>query len=426
MSATTISQDHLQKQQAGVREAELVIVGAGIAGGALATVLSRCGRSVLVLEKSRVHQDRVRGESLAPWGVDEARKLGILDVLMTAGGHYTPLIVPYGEGVAPDAARARAIDVRKLLPRVQGAMSFGHPRASQALDDAAEAAGATVLRGVEAVAVTPGEPPRISFTVEGNRLEIAPRLVVGADGRGSDVARQIGASAETAPLHHLLAGLLVDGADAWPQQEFSIGTEGDVMFAIFPQGNGRVRLYLGYGLDQRGRFSGPGNQQRFLDAFALRSLPDDAMFASARPVGPCRGYPNADTWIDEPVAPGVVLIGDAAGHNDPTIGQGLSIALSDARLVQEALLGSKQWTSSIFLPYVAERRTRMRRLRFTAQQYSILRAEFTDPARARRLRTLERIAANPGLALPFLTTLRGPFGLPDHAFEQAAWDALLN
>jgi 2-polyprenyl-6-methoxyphenol hydroxylase-like FAD-dependent oxidoreductase len=406
-------------------EAEVVIVGAGISGGALATILGRSGISVLVLERSLAHRDRVRGEYLAAWGVEEAQRLGLLDVLIAAGGHYAPLSVPYGEGVAPSAARARALDLRTLLP-VGGALTFGHPRASQALDDAAEAAGATVLRGVERIMVTCGERPTISFMVEGKVRELRPRLIVGADGRGSDVARQIGSRVETEPVHHLLAGLLVDGVDAWPHEEFSIGTEGDVMFFVFPQGNGRVRLYLGYGLDQRGRFSGVGSERRFLDAFRLSALPDKEMFASGRPAGPCHGYPNADTWIDVPIAPGVVLIGDAAGHNDPTIGQGLSIALRDARLVHETMLGSKQWTTDTFLPYASERRERMRRLRFTARQFSILRAEFTEAARERRQRASQRIATDRDAALPLLIPAKGPFGLPDHVFERAAWDALMS
>ena len=53
-----------------MRDAEVVIIGAGIAGGALGTALARRGMSVLLLEKTLVHQDRVRGEYLAPWGVD--------------------------------------------------------------------------------------------------------------------------------------------------------------------------------------------------------------------------------------------------------------------------------------------------------------------------------------------------------------------
>ena len=67
------------------REAEVVIVGGGISAGALATALSRCGIAVLVLEKSRVHQDRVRGEFLATWGVGEAQELGIHPAANTYG-----------------------------------------------------------------------------------------------------------------------------------------------------------------------------------------------------------------------------------------------------------------------------------------------------------------------------------------------------
>jgi 2-polyprenyl-6-methoxyphenol hydroxylase-like FAD-dependent oxidoreductase len=409
-----------------MHEAEVVIVGAGIAGGALATILSRSGISVVVLEKSLVHRDRIRGEFLACWGVEEAQRLGLLDVLVAAGGSHTPLRIPYDEGVAPTVARARAQDLREVMPSQPGPMVFGHPGVCQALDDAAEAAGATVLRGVERISVTAGEPPTISFSIDGQRREMTPRLIVGADGRGSDVARQIGMKVETAPVHHLLAGLLVDGIGSWPPQEYSIGTDGDVMFFVFPQGNSRARLYLGYGLAQRGRFSGAGSARRFLDAFRLSSLPDKEMFAAAVPAGPCHGYPNADTWIDMPVAPGLVLIGDAAGHNDPTIGQGLSIAFRDARLVHETLLGSKSWTSDIFLSYAGERRTRMRRLRFTAERISILRAEFTEAARARRRRVSERIAANREAALPLLIPVKGPFGVPDHLFEPGAWDALMN
>ena len=266
-------------------------------------------------------------------------------------------------------------------------------------------------------------PPTVTFSVDGRIHDITPRLIVGAD---SNVARQIGLRAETDPDHHLLAGLLVEGVEAWPRDEFSIGTDGDVMFFVFPQGGGRLRLYLGYGLDQSRRFSGAGNVQRFLDAFRLPSLPRSELLSAAHAIGPCHGYPNADTWIDLPAVPGVVLIGDAAGHNDPTIGQGLSISFRDARLVLEALLDNARWTRDAFVPYVEERRERMRRLRFTARQSSILRAEFTELARARRRRMRERLAANPSIALPLLAAFMGPFGVPDHAFLPAAWDQLMN
>ena len=52
---------------------DVVIVGAGIGGSALAKALADDGLGVVVLEQSEVYEDRVRGESMVPWGVAEAR-----------------------------------------------------------------------------------------------------------------------------------------------------------------------------------------------------------------------------------------------------------------------------------------------------------------------------------------------------------------
>ena len=123
------------------------------------------------------------------------------------------------------------------------------------------------------------------------------------------------------------------------------------------------------------------------------------------------------------MAPGVVLIGDAAGHNDPTIGQGCAIAFRDVRLVSEVLAENEDWgNEDIFVPYAEERRERMRRLRITAQQFSKYRCEYGDHARARL--AAERLAANPRLGLPFLVPLKGPSDLPPEAFEAGAWRRL--
>jgi 2-polyprenyl-6-methoxyphenol hydroxylase-like FAD-dependent oxidoreductase len=61
------------------------------------------------------------------------------------------------------------------------------------------------------------------------------------------------------------------------------------------------------------------------------------------------------------------LIGDAAGYSDPIIGQGLTLAIHDARLVGDALLGGPHWGHEAFGPYATERAERMRRLRATAE-----------------------------------------------------------
>ena len=403
---------------------EILIVGAGVAGAAMAIVLARCGHSVLILEKSETHVDRVRGESITPWGVDEARRIGVLDVLLGVNDHYASKLVLYGEGVDPDVALARAIDLSAIVPGVKGNLKLGHPQMCQALDDAAKAAGARILRGVSRLTVTPGTPPSVGFMHDGRAQELRPRLVIGADGRGSNVAKQIGAQVQTDPLHHIFGGLLIDRCEAWPDERMAVGTEGEGTFYVFPQGQGRLRLYYAYHPARRRRFSGPDGARNFLAEFNLASVPGSEALADARPAGPCQGYPNADTWIDRPMAPGVVLIGDAAGHNDPTIGQGLSLVFRDVRLVSGLLADNREWTEDIFVPYAEERRERMRRLRVTAQQFSKYRCEYTDEARAARQRARDRLAKDPGLGLPFLVPLKGPDSLPDDAYAPKTWDRL--
>ena len=76
---------------------DVVIIGGGIAGSALATVLSRAGKAVLVLERSSVYRDRVRGEGFQPWGVAEAGRLLLHETLMRAGGTHQSRFVPYDE-----------------------------------------------------------------------------------------------------------------------------------------------------------------------------------------------------------------------------------------------------------------------------------------------------------------------------------------
>ncbi|MBV8092058.1 MAG: FAD-dependent oxidoreductase, partial [Acetobacteraceae bacterium] len=61
---------------------DVVIVGGGLAGSSLAAALVREGARVLILEREPAFRDRLRGEAMMPWGVAEARTLGLLDALL--------------------------------------------------------------------------------------------------------------------------------------------------------------------------------------------------------------------------------------------------------------------------------------------------------------------------------------------------------
>jgi len=405
---------------------DVVIVGGGIGGGALGTVLARVGKRVLVLEKTTEYRDRVRGEWIAPWGVVELKALGLYDTFIVAGAHHVSRHISYADAVDPSVAEAAALPLAGLLPDIPGPLCIGHPKSCQLLHDTAVASGATVLRGVsDILTLAFGASPSVSYLHDGAEHTAMCKIIVGADGRGSIVRRMAGIELHRDPTHHLFSGMLVEGADGWPADTQVIGTEGDVHYLAFPQGNGRVRLYLGYSRDQPARLAGESGQQVFLDAFRLKSVPGSEHLANARPAGPCHSYPNEDTWTDEPYAEGVVLVGDAAGHNDPIIGQGLSITYRDVRTVRDVLLASDDWSPAAFAAYGEERRERMRRLRFSATLQSRLENEFGPDAEARRGRAFERRAQDPMLMLPALATMLGPERLPAAAFEESIMERTL-
>jgi 2-polyprenyl-6-methoxyphenol hydroxylase-like FAD-dependent oxidoreductase len=402
---------------------EVVIVGGGVAGGALGSALASAGKRVLILERSAVFEDVVRGEWLAPWGVAEAKALGLYDVMRAAGGHHLAKHLAFDETRAASKAYEAALPLDAFRPGIQGPLCIGHPHLCQTLIDHAGALGATVKRVATEVRVSPGAEPTVRYAHAGAQHEASALLVVGADGRASSVRRQIGAALREAPEHHLFAGLVVDGAEAWPADWQATATEGDVYFLAFPQGRGRVRLYAAYERQQAGRFSGSEGPQRFLEACVLRCLPETEAFRGARPAGPCRSYANQDSWIHTPYDEGVVLVGDAAGWNDPIAGQGLSITLRDVRVVRDLLLAEGLGTHAL-APYAEERRERMRRLRFSAALQSRLFAEFGDTPRAMRAEILARQEKDPTLGMAALSAFAGPEALPAEAFSQAAALAL--
>jgi 2-polyprenyl-6-methoxyphenol hydroxylase-like FAD-dependent oxidoreductase len=405
--------------------ADVVVVGGGIAGSSLATVMARDGYQVVVLERQTTYRDKVRGEVLVCWGVAELLRLELERPLLDAGGCYITRMVPYDEVTDPVGAEAAAAPLDQMLPGVPGALDVGHPEACEALTQSAAAAGTTVIRGVGDVDIEPGEAPVVRYQHEDIVYELRCRLVVGADGRMSTIRRQLGITLHQTTPRTMGGGMLVDGLHAWPAHQYSLGTEGDLLYFVFPRANGRARLYLLHDIAQKGRFAGPDRQREFLTAYNFRCIPNCEIFGAARPAGPCAFYPMNDTWTTQPYGPGVVLIGDAAGWNDPIIGQGLSIALRDVRVVTDILRTESDWSLTTFAGYGQERQERMRRLRMTAQLTTDLATTFTPAGSARRRAYNAIWQTDRVLGGLRLASLIGPDNVPAESFSQITIDRIL-
>lgn len=406
---------------------DLIIIGGGIGGSALAAVMASAGYKVLGLEQSAVYEDRVRGEWIAPWGVAEVKRLGLHEVLIAAGAHELTRHVTYDPAHDWQEVEATAMPINMILPEAGGPLTLGHPHHCQILFDHAAKMGATMLRDVQDASASLGSNPSVTYSHKGETQTASCRFVVGAEGRKSAVREAADIEVRPHKPHHMFAGMLVEGADDWPADLQAIGTEGNFGFLAFPQGQGRVRLYGSFDLAERQRFLGPDGPQKFLAAMNMKFSPRMKALAGAKPAGPVLAYFNHGADGGAPYAQGMALVGDAAAWSDPILGQGLSITYRDVRVVSDILRGSDDWSApDLMAPYGEERAERMRRMHFACELETMFTAEFGPQNDARRASFHARRDADPTLAVVALTSLMGPESLPAELFTPAHREKILN
>src|SRR5262249_49240190 len=143
---------------------DVVTVGGGLGGAALARAMAARGARVLVLERERRFTDRVRGEALLPWGRAEAHSLGLEDVLRDAGAHELAWSDLFFAGMLV-AHR----DFATTTPQGLTWITCYHPAMQEAVLAASASAGAEVQRGVRVRNVEPGTAPAV-VTEDGARV----------------------------------------------------------------------------------------------------------------------------------------------------------------------------------------------------------------------------------------------------------------
>ena len=320
---------------------DLVIAGAGIAGSSLAVSMARAGYGVLLVESTTEFRDRVRGEFIFPWGVVEAGRLGVYEEILGAGGHRVFWMDMYG-----GPKRLFHGDLVNDTGAGVSAVTFFHPTMQKSFMDAATASGVTVVRGTR-VKETERAEGQIRLRTEGAVAEeFRCRLLVGADGRGSQTRALGGFEVSRDPDSNMVAGLLFDdmGVDDEAAHHWANPNAG-IAAILFPQGKGRVRAYYCHRWDAGYRLSGGKDKDKFVEGFLRTGAPEE-VFSGARPAGPLATFEGAHTWVDHPYRDGVALIGDAAATGDPTWGQGLSTSLRDSRLLRDALVSNEDWESA--------------------------------------------------------------------------------
>jgi flavin-dependent dehydrogenase len=311
---------------------DVIVIGARVAGASTAMLLARRGLKVLAVDRAVFPSDTLSTHQVQVPGVARLRRWGILDQVIAAGTPATPR-VRFDPG---------PVVLEGSFPGFEGADSLYSPRRTildRLLVDAARAAGAEVR---ERFAV--GELLFDDDTVVGIRgrerggaaVSERARVVIGADGRHSLVAKAVRARA-----YHVQPTRSIAYYTYWCGVPVSSGE----MYArdcvkrlvgAWPTNDGLVMTYVAAPVSEFAAFRADpeGSLLRSLDSMGDLG---ERVRAGERAE---RVFGTADTQnrFHQPYGPGWALVGDAGLVMDPVTGRGITDAFHDAELIADAII----------------------------------------------------------------------------------------
>lgn len=337
-------------------QVDLLIAGAGPGGSAAATYGARLGLSTLVVDRAHFPRDKPCSEYLSPEAVRHLDRLGVLDAVERAGNplHGTTVIGPEGARLTGRFAEAGGAPFRPT------GLSVARRILDAALVDAARNAGAEVREGSTVTALLHEEGAVGGAVVRdatGRLTTIRARLVIGADGLHSVVARKLGARTRGVPARVAFVAHVAEVEGLSVEAEMHVGREGYV--GLNPIGGGIANVALVVPRSSAAQAKGAARE------FFYRTL---ERFPGVRDrVRP--GNERREVLVTGPfaarsaqvTAPGALLVGDAAEFFDPFTGDGILSALRGAALAADAvatpLARAGRVSSASLAAYRAERRS---------------------------------------------------------------------
>ncbi len=300
---------------------DVVVVGARVAGSPLAALLARRGLRVAVLEQATFPRNTLSSHVIQSDSISFLDRLGVIDRIH---GTQAPLT---------QCIDARVEDVRVVadIPRRPGDLGGGACIRRHILDpivaEAAAEAGADVRMATKVTGLLKkdGRVVGVSATHNGTSFNIRARLVVGADGRGSTVAKHVGARQyNDIENQRAYYWTYFEGADISSSPTFVFHRWKDRFVIAAPADNGLYMVGVSPETAEREQF------RRDLDGrlmnHALSCEPVARALARAQRASKIYGIVRFKSYFREAHGPGWVLVGDAGHFKDPAVGRGIGDA----------------------------------------------------------------------------------------------------
>ncbi|HVR06342.1 MAG TPA: NAD(P)/FAD-dependent oxidoreductase, partial [Solirubrobacteraceae bacterium] len=312
---------------------DVIVVGARCAGSPLAALLARRGLRVALVERARFPSDTLSSHLFETDALAFLDRLGLTQRLRATGA---PVV---------DHTDTRVEDLRLdiALPQrpgdVGGMMSVRRFLLDPLLAQAAQESGAELLVDAEVTHLLHEHEHERVTGVRVRERELRARLVVGADGRNSTVAKLVGARRyNVTPNRRLLYWGFFENADAGARPTFLSHRWDDRFILGIPSDGGLYQVLVWPEKAELDAFRADPDAALLAHARSCEPLAD--ALAGARQVGKTLGAVSWEGFFREAAGPGWVLTGDAGHFKSPSPGRGIGDAFIQAESLAAAIAGA--------------------------------------------------------------------------------------
>jgi len=341
-------------------QADVVVVGAGVFGCAVASAMAKQGRSVLLLERWMKEPDRIVGELLQPGGYSALQKLGLadctedIDAVPAKGygviyhGELIELEYPRDAGAAAPGGFKESPNEKSDRPEGR---AFHHGRFIRRLREACarepnitivETTATSTIRadhneqilGVNALTVNPSTGEKETDYFFGS-------LTIIADGYASIFRKQY--SNKTPIVKSKFYALeLIDCPLPSPYRgHVIIGDAAPVL--LYQIGTHETRALVDVPPNFAAASPAAGGVKGYMKKIILPSLPAQVQpsFAKALEEGKISSMPNSFLPPSTQKVPGMVIVGDAMNMRHPLTGGGMTVVFNDVVVLSDLLSPEK-------------------------------------------------------------------------------------